>query len=133
MCKKNLRQALRAVAIAMLAVISTNGQTTNNSNEPVAFDASSLIQTIEELSRATELDILETPLQNVVDLIQQQHKLKFQIVATEPVSVTIKTSGKLGDVLVRMLAKIDCEYMILPNGRIVIRDTNKQRTIAKEQ
>ena len=118
-----------AIAMALVAFIGSSDAQADREKEnarPVVFSPDALGQTIRELKTTTNADFFDTSLRDVLQLIADRHDLKFKFASSDPTSlVTIKANGKLGQVLVQLLATIKCEYAILPNGVILVQDSTK--------
>jgi hypothetical protein len=130
MCARIISIAILVVATTWVTVagLSTgNAQTTEKQKNivPVVFDPTAMAQTIKELKKPTDVEFVAVPLKDVLHLFTERQDLKFKIETSERTPVTIKATGRLGHVLVQLLATVKCEYAILPNGVIVVRESLK--------
>ena len=118
-----------AIAMGLVTLIESSDAQADKEKQnatQVVFSPDALGQTIGELKTTTNVDFFDTSLRDVLQLIAERHDLKFKFVSSETTSlVTIKANGKLGQVLVQLLATIKCEYAILPNGVILVQDSAK--------
>ena len=125
--------AMAAVAIAAMTMLSAvNAQVPPKQQEmAVGFDADALARTIKELKKTSNIDLFEMPLKDIVNQIAKLHKLEIRIEATDPAPVTINIKNEsLGMALAKLLATVNCEYAIFPNGKILIREFNKMSSDA---
>lgn len=131
MCIRLYLNALSSVAMVIVTLAgpsTANAQTTEKQKAPAVFDPAALSETIEELNTSANVDLFDTPLKELLDMVTERHELKFKVEISEPRSVTIRATGKLGNVLVQLLATVKCEYAILPNGVIVVRESPRMPT-----
>ncbi len=133
MCTRLYMNTILAVAmitVTLAGVSIVNAQITEKQKSiaPVVFDPHALAQAIKELKTLSTVDLFETPLKDILNSFTERNDVTFKVATPEPAPVTIKTTGQFGHVLVRVLATVKCEYAILPNGVIVVRESPKTST-----
>ena len=115
------------ITLTLAGISTVNAQITEKQKSiaPVVFDPDALAETIKQLKTLTTVDLFETPLKDILNSFTERNDVTFKVATSEPALVTIKTTGQFGHVLVQLLATVKCEYAILPNGVIEVRESPK--------
>ena len=87
----------------------------------VVFDAEKMASTVGLLSKAYHVDYEETPLDVLLNQFAERSGVEFRNNVSKQTLVTFKTTASFGVMLGDLLASVDCEYAILPNGTIEVR------------
>ena len=89
----------------------------------VQFDSDALALTLEKLNENTNFEFEGMPLEKVLKMFSEKIGLKFRVNTANPVFVTIKSGElKFGKMLSDLLTSSNCQYSVLPNGDLAIRD-----------
>jgi len=87
----------------------------------IEFDAKKIASTIGRLSKPHSVEFEQTALKDVLWTFASKPEEVFQN-NTSPVIVTFKATGSFGEILGDLLGSAGCDYAILPNGKIEIRN-----------
>ena len=93
----------------------------------VVFDAEKMTSTVGLLSKAYHVEYEETPLDVLLNQFAERSGIEFRNNVSKQTFVTFKTTASFGVMLGDLLASVDCEYAILPNGTIEVRYIPKPR------
>ncbi len=128
-----IRLYVNAISSVAMMIVTLAGPSTVNAqiaekqeNIAPVFDPDALVQTIKELKTLTTVDLFETSVKDILNEFTKRHNIKFKVEAsrTTPVTMTIREQS-FGKMLTELLATVNCEYAILPNGVIIVRESPK--------
>jgi len=88
----------------------------------VLFDAEKMASTVGLLSKPFHVEYEESLLKDLLSEFAESSGVKFRNNVSKQTLVTFKTTASFGTMLGDLLASVECEYAILPNGTIEVRN-----------